>query len=153
MTEYPDLSDYCYVKDFAVGHPKAVGWLGKQRGFAKGTVSEQALRRIEALTMEPVAPTRGGHFCEFCSQPAPLFYKIKGEHILLGTAEIRVFGADGQIYAAPDMLVHYIADHGYLPPREFLDAVMACPDPASETYCRLIEDLGLEFGVRSRFSP
>ena len=41
----------------------------------------------------------------------------------LGSAEIRVKGINGKIYAAPNLIYHYIKDCGYLPPREFLDAL------------------------------
>jgi hypothetical protein len=38
--------------------------------------------------------------------------------------EIRVPG-DDVIYAAPLLIVHYIEEHGYLPPAEFLKALAA----------------------------
>jgi hypothetical protein len=40
------------------------------------------------------------------------------------SAEIRVVGNNGRVYASPMMLVHYVEAHGYLPPQEFIDAVM-----------------------------
>lgn len=46
-----------------------------------------------------------------------------GQKHLLGSAEIRVTGASGRVYAAPDLIVHYIKDIGYLPPEEFIQAV------------------------------
>jgi hypothetical protein len=55
----------------------------------------------------------------------------------LGSAEIRVPGANGRIYAAPDLIYHYMKDCNYLPPREFLEAIEALPPyqtPSDEEY-------------------
>jgi hypothetical protein len=43
----------------------------------------------------------------------------------LGDAEVRVTGRDGKVYAAPNLLYHYIEKHGYKPPDEFVEALMA----------------------------
>jgi hypothetical protein len=40
----------------------------------------------------------------------------------MSNGEIRVF-RQGVIYAAPIPIVHYVEEHGYLPPAEFLQAV------------------------------
>ena len=44
--------------------------------------------------------------------------------VWLGNGEIRVTGEDGTVYAAPTMIAHYVAEHHYLPPQEFVDAVL-----------------------------
>jgi hypothetical protein len=43
--------------------------------------------------------------------------------MLHGSAEFRVKGRS-VAYAAPQLLVHYVAEHGYLPPDEFCVAAM-----------------------------
>ena len=48
--------------------------------------------------------------------------------MLLGSAEIRVFGQNGKIYAAPNLIYHYMKDCGYLPPQEFLDELESMKD-------------------------
>jgi hypothetical protein len=40
----------------------------------------------------------------------------------LGNGEIRVRALDGKIYVAPVLIYHYVASHGYLPPRVFIDS-------------------------------
>lgn len=40
----------------------------------------------------------------------------------LGSAEIDVVG-DQQVLAAPDLIVHYVVDHSYQPPEQFVRAV------------------------------
>lgn len=39
-------------------------------------------------------------------------------------AEIRAEGEDGACYAAPDLVIHYIAEHRYCPPEEFCQAAV-----------------------------
>ena len=40
----------------------------------------------------------------------------------------------GFLYVAPELVVHYMNAHGYAPPAEFCDAVMACPDVDTPAY-------------------
>lgn len=42
----------------------------------------------------------------------------------LGSAEIRVKAKDGRIYAAPNLIYHYVAEHDYDPPKEFIEALL-----------------------------
>jgi hypothetical protein len=57
-----------------------------------------------------------------------------GETMILGSAEIRVFGAGAIVYACPNLIFHYVTEHSYLPPRSFLDALAICPHPHSIEY-------------------
>jgi hypothetical protein len=41
-----------------------------------------------------------------------------------GSAELHVAAADGRVYAAPSLVLHYVRDHGYGPPAEFVAAVL-----------------------------
>jgi hypothetical protein len=43
----------------------------------------------------------------------------------MGNGEIRVTGRNGNIYVAPVLVLHYVVVHGYAPPPEFVDAVVA----------------------------
>ena len=56
------------------------------------------------------------------------------ERVELGWAEIRVFGDDGKVYAAPNMIYHYVTAHHYKPPDEFVRALRSCPCPPSDQY-------------------
>ena len=47
---------------------------------------------------------------------------------------MRVWGKDGNVYAAPSLIFHYILQHGYQPPQEFIDAVMDSENPDSDEY-------------------
>jgi len=65
----------------------------------------------------------------------------------LGYAEIRVFGKSGKIYAAPNMLYHYVTVHHYKPPNEFLQAVKNYPPPPAPEYLSRLQALGLSLSV------
>ncbi len=63
-----------------------------------------------------------------------LVEKYGGGELVLGSAEIRVFGSNGVTYAAPDMIYHYVAEHEYKPPDEFIEAVLYGPLPDTVEY-------------------
>jgi hypothetical protein len=42
----------------------------------------------------------------------------------VGDAEVRVRASNGTVYAAPNLIVHYVAEHKYRPPDAFLGAVI-----------------------------
>ena len=122
---YPDLSAYRYDADPA--EILAVGWLDAEHPFETGEVDECLLRTLERLTLKPVNQTRGFHQCELCATPPfGLPVRIAGEERTLGSADIEVRGGDGRVFCAPDLLLHYIWDHQYLPPEEFLEALRTC---------------------------
>jgi hypothetical protein len=53
------------------------------------------------------------------------------------------------VYIAPDLIVHYVEQHRYAPPAEFVDAMLACPEPSSAAYF----DLLLPFADIWRLTP
>src|SRR5439155_5623857 len=63
--------------------------------------------------------------------------------LMLGGAEIRVFGERGRIYAAPNLIYHYVVAHHYKPPDEFLQALRQGRCPPEPEYLDLLERAGL----------
>ncbi len=111
MAYFEDLSPYCYLKRASSDKVLNVGWLAKGVPFATGSVSQEI---IDTLLKQPrVHQTRGFHRCEFCG-------KVDA---VLGSAEIWIKG-EIFTYASPDLITHYIRDHGYAPPEEFIHAVL-----------------------------
>lgn len=112
MTWFADLTPYTYS-----GAPRRrtlnVGWLAAGQAFPTGTASVLFIERLKLVaSMGHGGPHyMGTHTCDLCSNAC-------------GTGEIRAIGADGTRYAAPMMIVHYIADHDYAPPRAFIEAVL-----------------------------
>jgi hypothetical protein len=78
--------------------------------------------------------TRGYHRCELCppsesSADGHTQAPCEAGAYPLGDAEIRVRGKDGQVFAAPNLIAHYVAQHSYKPPESFaLAAIRAAAD-------------------------
>ena len=129
MAFYPDLSVYRYLHDPVVnGTALNVGWLDRDHAYTKGVVSIDILRRVFEICTNLQGKTRGYHQCQFCSLsflPSGLgvVVRMNGEKLRLGSAEMRV-EFEGKIFVAPNMILHYMKSHKYLPPPEFINAVM-----------------------------
>lgn len=133
MTYFADLSRYEYFR-FGKSDSLNIGWLDAEQEFEKGTVDPDIVARLEKISCYSVNQTRGLHDCNICSSEMGVIYELKDRKLLLGDAEIRVFSADGEIFAAPTMLLHYITVHNYLPPPSFLNAVKNGPTPPMQDY-------------------
>ncbi len=117
MAYFPDLSPYGYAgpKDGALN----VGWLSSEHPIFTGDVPEGFLDRLRDLCQnQKVNLCRGSHRCEFCP-PRPLHRDPNID----GNGEIRVT-RNGITYAAPVLIAHYVEAHRYLPPQDFILAVM-----------------------------
>lgn len=107
------------------------------------------LDRLWRYCQISVAQTRGVHPCPFCDNPHGIEVERDGRILLLGTAEIRVFGEKSTIYAAPTLIYHYVAGHHYAPPETFVRAVLEGPSPGSPEYLARLENLGLDWNPAS----
>jgi hypothetical protein len=116
---FPDLSSYRYLGP----EPNTlnVGWLDGIHPYPTGNTPAEFAERLLAFLKVPVRFTFGVHSCEIC-------------HNERSGDEIRVFGHDQTIYAAPRMIYHYVVDHNYSPPKEFIQAVLYGPSPDSKEY-------------------
>lgn len=130
MAYYPDLSPYNYAH-----HSKKelnIGWLEKDQPFPIGEVPENFFINLDFYLNSDFTLFHymGDHDCEFCENCNDS-----------SSCEIRVISKDGKIYAAPELIKHYIKVHKYLPPQEFIDAVMTGPNPDSIEYNEIIRRL------------
>ena len=149
MTYYKDLSEYSYHRG-AFHRPGTlnVGWLGFGYEFEQEELSDQILDKLWNFCKISVAQMRGMHDCEFCRDDS--FYAVrKGEPLLLGTSEIRVFSRHGEIFAAPTLIYHYVKSHNYRPPDEFIRALEEGPAPESSEYFDRLKELGLDWSRTS----
>jgi hypothetical protein len=87
-----------------------VGWLGEDVPTS-GQVSKALLKKLEwaCNNREIDQGCLGEHECEICHN-----HWDRGE-ILIKEGET--------MYVSPKMILHYIRDHGYQPPEEFMNAV------------------------------
>ncbi|MDK0519599.1 hypothetical protein [Streptomyces sp. ML-6] len=132
MTTYSDLSPYTYATETIPPGANAlnIGWLGGDKNFTKGDVPEGFLDAFILLARDnSSARMRGFHACSLPHENGKLSYpyrtEMDGVRIALGAAEVRVYSADGELLIAPDLAYHYVKDHNYLPPRKFIEAVLA----------------------------
>lgn len=133
MTYYPDLSPYEYYQ--AESSTVNIGWLDAVHKYPQGAVPDEFIERLWAFCCSPVHQSKGFHACELCRKPVFGLTVHRGNNtIQLGSAEIRVFGKDGTVYAAPDLIYHYVIEHHYRPPDQFIQAVMESPLPCSSAY-------------------
>jgi hypothetical protein len=126
---FPDLTPYEYGGAGPSPGVVNVGWLSVEQSFAEGPCSAEFMREVARLVDSPVNLYRGAHFCELCPEP-PTVLSEGGIAMLqpapgtAGNGEIRVQGADGTVYVAPVLVLHYIKVHGYRPPETFVNAVL-----------------------------
>jgi hypothetical protein len=132
MSYYPDLSPYAYMPETIGQGVKAlnVGWLSLWHGFPKGDTPPGFTEALGLLCRDrPSARTRGVHACglphRIGEKRKPLHIDVEGQRVLLGTAEVRVVSQTGEWLIAPTLVHHYVTRHRYLPPPEFVEAVLA----------------------------
>jgi hypothetical protein len=122
---FRDLQPYRYGLPVELPAVVTVGWLSSSNAFPIGEVSQDVLDGIKhLLSANRINKMRGYHLCEFCPHPEPITVELLEGPLILGSAEIWIASNDiSRIYAAPDLIYHYVSAHHYLPPGEFLAAV------------------------------
>lgn len=145
MAHFDDISDYHYVAEAMRPGTKNVGWLGKGQAFDKGESSDDLLDTLWQFCAISMVQTRGLHICEFCSDDESGICERDGSKLLLGSAEIRVFSLEGDIYAAPNLIYHYVQAHQYKPPVQFVEALKLGPKPPNSAYFDRLKQLGFEW--------
>lgn len=157
MTTYEDLTPYDYFPD-QEGDVRNVGWLGKESRFPTGEAEPGLVAALVTLAaFHHANGTRGFHRCELCGprttrddyEPTtvPFEFAARGE-VMLGSAEIHVPGRGGVIYAAPNLVVHYVETHGYEPPADFVRSALAEAAASNEAWERVKRDLPVGGSVR-----
>jgi hypothetical protein len=138
MSLYQDLTEYTYHNSmFHRPGTKNVGWLAQGHDFRTAEPTEDVLRTSWNFCKISIARMRGTYECDLCSNTTSYYAQRDGEGLLLGSSEIRVFSAQGEIYAAPNLIYHYIAVHRYAPPDAFLRALDENPPPSQQYFERL----------------
>ncbi|MET9428784.1 hypothetical protein [Streptomyces sp. NPDC003036] len=123
MTYYPDFATYDF-EFHAEPEDLTVGWLEGGYDFASGEVSSEDLEILSDIGSLKQKKSRGYHYCTLCSEMLEQYGESPrfASRYRLGSAEIRVVSDAGELYVAPNLILHYITDHGYQPPKQFLAA-------------------------------
>ncbi len=131
MSFFPDMGRKSLV---AWGdHIRAIGWLHPDHTYTIGEVPAQFLARLKEFAARSSDSSEALHFGafggfhtgEFCGQAH-------------GIGNFGVPSGD-LLFVAPEMVVHYIEQHGYRPPDEFVAAVLRSPLPNTEEYQLITE--------------
>ena len=119
-----------------------IGWLSTHHSYPSGDTSAEFHAKLFQLCLYPHWGHRGYHQCdlESCSDfDENTFIIIDGKkepfnhgmHVSTHGGKTKSLGAhviivtgENRNYAAPDLIFHYVAEHNYRPPDEFIDAVM-----------------------------
>lgn len=128
MTYYADLTAF----EDSPGMPNGrnVGWLSAKHPLPRGPVPKAFAHELMRMAEKEVQYlTRGCHVCEFCQPPIDVIqiepkYEDVWEMFRCGNGEIHVGGNDGIVYVAPQLIAHYVGEHQYRPPEEFIQAVL-----------------------------
>lgn len=113
---------------------RAVGWLGDQVPSSGDTREECIDGLMLAYEGEKVVSdgTMGSHNCEICTTkdqhyPGGISGPVihwRGRDLRLGGHGHYLIRSQNVVYMAPALVLHYILDHHYRPPDEFVEAVV-----------------------------
>jgi len=126
MTWFANLSPCRYFGDEFSDCLVAVGWLGRDKSFSTGPVDGRVYSTLIEMLKNPWQPVfvMGFHNCDLCLYDGTPGHK-------------NLFIPNGRsAFVAPELIVHYMNAHGYRPPEEFCNAVLACPPMKSMDYLR-----------------
>lgn len=126
MAYFPDLAHETMIASGP--HVRAIGWLSYRHAFESGPTSPEFRSKLRALCnrwLEGLVPlgwpaVAGPHKCELCGKA-------------MAAGNVGVPHGD-VLYAAPEMVCHYVDAHEYLPPQVFVEAVLASPLQGSAEY-------------------
>jgi hypothetical protein len=88
-----------------------VAWLDTVAPFTTGDCPQEFVNKLKKI--KPKIYTKGWHTCPFCRDATSSTQFL-----------IPVPGENKKFYDVPYMIIHYIEEHNYLPPQEFIDTVM-----------------------------
>jgi len=145
MSNFLDFSPYTYIEDFERDNTLNIGWIDSSCQYKTGSPIENILMILWQFCLISVVQTRGVYECDLCSSVGTVIEERNGVSLALGSAEIRVFGGGGSIFAAPNLIYHYVKEHQYKLPEKFELALLNGPNPPSEEYFKKLKNLELSW--------
>ncbi len=157
MSYFRDLTPYSYGYFPEELHSRVlnIGWLEVTQPFVTGRLPEAWIDRLWQFCTISVPQMRGYHVCDLCAShnDVAVHAEHKNERLMLGSAEIRVFAKDGVVFAAPNLVYHYVVTHGYRPPDVFVEAVVTSSAPPDQAYFDLLTAYGAERSDTISWTP
>jgi len=145
MAWYPDLSPCDYFGTAESHRLLAVGWLSAHRAFSTGSTAPELLAKVERLAEHAlrIFVFRGFHTCELCGPRVDQRLVDADGRRVASSSHLNIFVPHhDRILVAPQCLPHYIVSHGYLPPEEFCEAALRCPEPEGTALADSIRETG-----------
>lgn len=97
-------------------------------------MTEADLKRLSVASSRPVSLALGFHECEFCPEKSAF----------RGNGEYHYYLSNGDVFAAPTMILHYLQEHDYRLPEEFREGLGAIAelswDGRAERLCEVLAD-------------
>jgi hypothetical protein len=91
------------------------------QAYPQGTPPAGFLDRLALFVNAPVARMLSLLECPLCGAED-------------SATVIMVFGADNRVYGTTGQIEHFVIDHHYLPPDDFIAAVLTGPEPGTSAY-------------------
>ncbi len=124
-----DFEEYRFGIPFPLPNVRAIGWLDAdhdyQKGASVGVFVERLWQLIETRNSQfdlHANVVRGIHPCNFCGEDICRM-RSDGKRTMLGMSELWV-PFQHRWFAAPTLIVHYVEQHEYQPPQDFVSAVL-----------------------------
>jgi hypothetical protein len=130
---FSDLAPYSYSISRTLPDVLTIGWLDRSQPFPSGGGPKQFAHMLRRwFGVARVNQMRGIHECNLCREKQwPLLplhenpsITIEGKTLFLGNWEIWIPASEGKVFASPALIIHYVEAHNYLPPPEFIAAVL-----------------------------
>ena len=86
-----------------------IGWLDIDQPFNRGILPDGFIDKLKSV--RTCKHQKGSHVCPFCENSK-------------SSSSIRIRIGDYDYYDSPQMIIHYVEEHSYLPPQEYIDEVM-----------------------------
>ena len=145
MSWYADLGPCDYLGPEYSSGLKAIGWLEEGREYRRDKADSRFVHKLVLLLGEPnpLEKSTDPHSCSLCAfSRGPLEFRLFQSpgmpSVPMGNRNLFVPGG-GFLYIAPSLVLHYIDAHQYLPPEEFIKAVLECPPIRSQEYQKSVQ--------------
>lgn len=108
-----------------------IGWKNNCKDIKKRIFDNEFIEKLQLFCDNPLNKELNGKH---------RYLDIEGKKCVMGFGEIRIIDIQNGIrYAAPNIIVQDLLDGLYSPPQQFVDAVMSCPEYASDEYNQFLE--------------
>lgn len=107
--------------------------IDESAAFEVGATPEGLVDALKTIGAKPVNGYRGVFGCSLC---APMQLEDSGPWAAagLGPFEIHIWTDDGDLFVAPNLIVHFIETHSFKPPDSFIEAALSVA--GSDWRCR-----------------